>query len=79
MSHFFKFILDVYLKLDDAICEGGIFNLLSNFRSFSVKASFEQALGMIQLVLAHVGEEFGELVIHVSCIAIVLDVEITVS
>jgi hypothetical protein len=50
MLDFFQLILDTNLELQDSISILAIFNLLYNFGGIGVKASFEQALCMIQFV-----------------------------
>ena len=79
MCHLFKFILDMGLELENLVGVFWIFNLLGNFGCFLIHSSLEQALSMVKLVLSNIWIEFSELIIHVGCASIVLDVEITVS
>ena len=78
MCHFFQFILDMGLELEDLIRIFWIFDLLSDFRCFLVHSGLKQALSVIQLVLDDVGVELGQLVVHVGGASVVLHVEVAV-
>ena len=47
MGHLFEFVLDVHLKLDDAIGVVRMVDLLGDFRGFLVHASLKQALCVV--------------------------------
>jgi hypothetical protein len=51
MRHLLKFVLNMHLELNDSVGIGGVFDLLSNFAGFGVETSFEETLGVIELVL----------------------------
>lgn len=78
MSYFFQFVLASDLKLEDLICIFLIFNLLGHLLSFIVHSILIKCLGMIELVRIYFRIELSELVIHVSCICIILDIEVAV-
>ena len=78
MGHFFKFILDMNLNLNDLVSVLWILNLRCNFTSLDIHAGFEKRLGVIKFVLGHVGIEFGKLVIVFRCLGVVLNVKIAV-
>ena len=78
MRHFLELVLDVHLKLKDLVSIVGVVDLLSNLRGFLVEASLKEALGMVEFVLDDVWVELGQLVVHVGCTAIVLNVEVAV-
>ena len=59
MRHLLKFVLYMNLKLNDSVGISGVFDLLGNFACFCVETSFEETLGMIELVLRYIGEELG--------------------
>ena len=79
MCHFFQFILDMGLELEDLIRIFWIFDLLGNFRCLLVHSSLEQALSVVEFVLSNIWVEFGELVVHVGSTSVVLNVEVAVS
>lgn len=68
----------MHLKLNDTVGILGVLNLLGHLASLGVEASLKKALGVIKFVLGHVGVEFGELVVHVGCVSIILHVEVAV-
>jgi len=59
MRHLLKFILDMYLELDNSVGVGRVFNLLSYLTGFGVVTGFEKTLRMVELVLRNIGEELG--------------------
>jgi len=78
VRHFFKFILNVDLDLYNFVRILRILNLRSYLASFGIHTGLEQRLGMIELVLVHVGVELGELVVVFGGLCVVLDVEVAV-
>lgn len=78
MGHFLQFVLNVNLQLHDALGVSGIFDLLGDFAGFNIEPGLEEALGVVEFVLGDVGVELGQLIVHVRCVAVVLDVEVTV-
>ena len=78
MGHFLQFVLNVNLQLHDALGVSGIFDLLGDFAGFNVEPGLEEALGVVEFVLGDIGVELGQLIVHVRCVAVVLDVEVTV-
>ena len=78
MGHLFELILNMDLKLDDFLLVEVTFDLLSNFGCLSVHASFQQTLGVVELVLLHIWEELCKLVIVFSGSSIILHVEVAV-
>lgn len=78
MRHFFELVLDVHLQLENLFRVVWVIDLLGNLRGFLVHAGFEQALGMVKLVLDHVRVELGELVVHFGRVAVVLNVEVAI-
>ena len=78
MRHFFKFILDVHLELQDLVSKIWVIDLLGYLRCFLVHTSLEEALSVVEFVLDDIWVELGELVVHVGGAAVVLDVEVAV-
>ena len=78
VSHFFKFILDVDLELEDLVGVVRVIDLLGNLGGLLVQAGLEEALGVVESVLDDVGVEFRELVVHIRGTRVVLDVEVAV-
>ena len=78
MRHFFELVLDVHLELQDFVGVVWMVDLLGHLRSFLVHASFEKALGMVELVLDDIRVELGELIVHIRGTTIVLDIEIAI-
>lgn len=67
------------LELQDLV---GVFlalDLLGNFACLRVSSSLQERLGMVKFVLVYVGVELGELVVHLSGVSIVLDVEVAMT
>ena len=54
-------------------------NLLSYLKSLCVHASLIETLSMIQLILVDIWVEFGELVVHVGRIGVILDVKVAIA
>lgn len=78
VRHFFKLVLNVDLDLDNFVCVGGVLNLGSDFACLHVHAGLEERLGVVELVLGHVGVELRQLVIVFGGLRVVLNVEKTV-
>ena len=78
VGHLFQLVLDVHLELQNFVSVVGVINLLGYLRGLLIHASLEEALSVVQFVLDHVLVELGELVVHVSRTAVVLDVEVAV-
>jgi hypothetical protein len=78
VSHFFKFILDMNLNLNNLVSVLRILNLRCNFTSLNIHAGFKKGLRMVEFVLSHVRIEFCKLVIVFRCFGVVLNVEIAV-
>ena len=67
------------MNLNDAVGVLGVFDLTCYFTSFNVHASFKERLGVVKFVLSNIWVEFGELIIVLSSLRIILNVEIAVS
>ena len=68
----------MHLELNNLFLEQVTFDLLGNLGGLSVHAGLEKGLRMVELVLFHVWEELGQLVIVVRCLLVVLHVEVAV-
>ena len=79
VGHLFELILDVSLKLQDLLSVLGVLNLLGNLGSFLIHASLEETLGMVKLVARDIRVELGKLIILISSISIVLNIEVAMS
>lgn len=79
MGSFFKLVLDSNLKLEHSVSVLLVLNLLGNLLGLLVHGCFVQRLSVVHLVLVHIGVELGELVVHVSCVAVILNLKVAVS
>ena len=78
MGHFLQLVLDVHLQLHNLLSVLWMVDLLGHFRGFLVHTGLEQALSMVKLVLDHVRVELSQLIVHVGCASVVLNVEVAV-
>lgn len=78
VRHLLKLVLDMHLELQDLVGVIRVIDLLGHLRRLLVHAGLEEALGVVELVLDDIGVELGELVVHIRCAAVVLNVEIAV-
>jgi len=74
-----ELVLDSNLELENAVSVILVFDLLGNLLSLLIHSSLVEGLSVVHLVLVHVWVELGELVVHVSCIAVVLNLKVAVS
>ena len=66
------------LELEDAVGILRVIDLLDNLLSFGVQAVLEEGLGIVEFVALVIRIELGELVVHLACLLIVLDIEVAV-
>jgi len=69
----------VDLKLQDLVSILLTLDLLGNFACFGISSSLQERLGMVKFVLVYIGVELGELVVHLSGVSVVLDVEVAMT
>lgn len=79
MGHLLKFVLNVTLDLQNAIVVLRVVDLRRHFACLLIHAGLQQALRVVEFVVRHVREELCELVVHLTCCLVVLNVKIAVA
>jgi hypothetical protein len=79
MLDLLKLVLDRDLQLENLVGVVLVFDRLGDLQGFLVHGGLEQALSVVHFVLVDVWEEFGELVVHVCSISVILNLEVAVS
>ena len=76
MLNLFKFILDSNLQLKHLVSVIRVLDLLAHLGCVSIQSSLEEGLSVVHFVGVNVRKEFGQLIVAVGSVTVVLNLEV---